>query len=190
MALLNKQHDRRVFDFNIRDKRGLTPLHYSVEKQDHELFLALIRDEWVDPLAHDTEEFAKARRCSVIFSAFHHILYNREKLPMRRLHCSDHCLLKIAAKRRKGNDGGSSGALARRKASQTSQWESQSHQSKHSSLSKARVENEGAQADDQGANFRSINQIKQSEGTMPRDQAPSWHILHPNALRKEVPSQE
>lgn len=117
MALLNKQHGRRVFDFNIRDKRGLTPLHYAVEKQDHEMFLALIRDEWVDPLAYDTEEFAKARRCSVIFSAFHHILYNREKLPMRRLHCSDHCLLKSAAKKQRGNDGGSSDTLARRKAS-------------------------------------------------------------------------
>ena len=94
MALLNKQHGRRVFDFNVRDKRGLTPLHYAVEKQDHDMFLALIRDEWVDPLAHDTEDFAKARRCAVIFSAFHHILYNKEKLPMRRLHHSDLCLLK------------------------------------------------------------------------------------------------
>lgn len=32
MALLNKQIGRRVFDFNVRDKRGQTPLHYAVEK--------------------------------------------------------------------------------------------------------------------------------------------------------------
>ena len=57
MAQLNKERGRRVFDFNVRDKRGQTPLHYAVEKQDHDMFLALIRDEWVDPHAHDTEEF-------------------------------------------------------------------------------------------------------------------------------------
>lgn len=63
------------------------------------MFLALIRDEWIDPHAVDTEEFHKSRRSSVIFSAFHHILYHREKLSMRRLHFSDQCLLKIAATR-------------------------------------------------------------------------------------------
>lgn len=63
------------------------------------MFIALIRDEWIDPHSVDSEEFQKSRRCSVIFSAFHHILYHREKLAMRRLNFSDRCLLKIVATR-------------------------------------------------------------------------------------------
>lgn len=85
MALINKEHGQMVFDFNLRDKRGLPPLHYSVEKQDHDMFLALIKDKWVDPHGLDSEDFARARRSAVIFSAFHHILYMKEKMVMRRL---------------------------------------------------------------------------------------------------------
>ena len=72
-----------MFDFNICDKRGHTPLHYAVEKQDHDLFSALINDPYINVNKYDDELFEKARRSSVIFSAFHKILYNKEKLPMR-----------------------------------------------------------------------------------------------------------
>ena len=73
-----------MFDFNTFDKRGHTPLHYAVEKQDHDLFVSLINDPYINPNEYDIEVYEKARRSSVIFSAFHKILYNREKYPMRK----------------------------------------------------------------------------------------------------------
>lgn len=85
MSKLNHEFAQPAFDFNILDKRGATPLHYAVEKQDHELFVALITDPYTDVNQVDSEELNKARRISVIFSAFHKILYAKEKLPMRRL---------------------------------------------------------------------------------------------------------
>ena len=42
MAEINKRYGQPLFDFNIYDKRGLTPLHYAVEKQDYDLFYALM----------------------------------------------------------------------------------------------------------------------------------------------------
>ena len=106
------------------------------------MFLALVSDEWIDPNAFDTEEFQKARRCSVIFSAFHHILYHREKLAMRRLNFSDRCLLKIAAMRELlGTEGcavSSSYTLAMKRGSQSSQFDNQSHYSKFESIKKTK----------------------------------------------------
>ena len=48
MSILNHELAQPAFDFNILDKRGATPLHYAVEKQDHELFLALVTDPYTD----------------------------------------------------------------------------------------------------------------------------------------------
>ena len=59
-------------------------MHFAVEKQDHEIFRALINDPYLDVNAVDTEEFFKPRRLSVIFSAFHKILYRQEKRIMRK----------------------------------------------------------------------------------------------------------
>ena len=84
MASLNTAHGRPLFDFNQREKRGLTPLHFALEKQDHAMFLALIGDQWLDVNAADTEKVDRARRSSVIFSAFHKILYQREKIIMAK----------------------------------------------------------------------------------------------------------
>ena len=81
---MNSELGRPAFDFNILDKRGMTPLHYAVEKQDHDLFLALISDPYIDVNKVDTEELNKARRSSVIFSAFQKILYCKEKLCMKK----------------------------------------------------------------------------------------------------------
>jgi len=64
---------------NIRDKKGMSPLHYAVDKQDYEMFLALIKDPYIDANSCETEDFYKPRRFSVIFSAFHKILYKKEK---------------------------------------------------------------------------------------------------------------
>ena len=59
-------------------------MHFTVEKQDYEIFKALIMDKFLDVNAVDKEEFYKARRLSVIFSAFHKILYREEKRIMRK----------------------------------------------------------------------------------------------------------
>jgi ankyrin repeat protein len=68
---------------NLRDKRGQTPLHYAVEKQDYEMFLTLLDDPYIDPNALELEQYFKPRRLSVIFSAFHKMLYRKEKHIMR-----------------------------------------------------------------------------------------------------------
>ena len=46
MVLLNRR--ARTFDINLKDKRGQTPLHYAVEKQDHEMLRVLLQDPYVD----------------------------------------------------------------------------------------------------------------------------------------------
>ena len=73
-----------MFNLNCFDKRGQTPLHYAVEKQDYEMFEALIQDPFIDANICDQHEFVKPRRLSVIFSAFHKILYRMEKFSMRK----------------------------------------------------------------------------------------------------------
>ena len=75
MVSINKHNKRQVFNLNLRDKRGQTPLHYAVEKQDYEMFQAIIQDPYVDANLPDTQDFSKARKLSVIFSAFHKMLY-------------------------------------------------------------------------------------------------------------------
>ena len=80
---LNRQHARQVIDLNVRDKRGQTPLHYAIDKQDYEMFMTLLSDPFIDPCAPDSD-FMKARRGTVIFSAFNKMLYAREKIRMRR----------------------------------------------------------------------------------------------------------
>ena len=59
-------------------------LHRAVEKQDYNTFLFLLRDRNTNVHCLDHENYNKARYYSVIFSAFHKILYSREKLTMRR----------------------------------------------------------------------------------------------------------
>lgn len=53
------------------------------------MFLALISDDWIDVNATDNEKTERARRSSVIFSAFHKILYQREKIIMIKKFASD-----------------------------------------------------------------------------------------------------
>jgi ankyrin repeat protein len=74
----------QIFDLNMRDKRGHTPLHYAVEKQDYELFRIITTDKYINVHLHDEHEFLRPRRLTVIFSAFHKILYHREKMIMRK----------------------------------------------------------------------------------------------------------
>ena len=83
-AKINRNHNQPIFNFNLRNKRGMTPLHYAIEKQDHELLFNLLRDKFIDPLIVDLENFGKPRRKTVIFSAFHKLLYQKEKLIVRR----------------------------------------------------------------------------------------------------------
>jgi ankyrin repeat protein len=68
---------------NVRDKRGQTPLHYAVEKQDYDMFLTLLDDPYIDPNQLELDNYFKPRRLSVIFSAFHKMLYKKEKHIMR-----------------------------------------------------------------------------------------------------------
>ena len=83
---INKQRGKQVFNFNLYDKKGFTPLHYAVDKHDYEMFLALLEDPYLDILKlDDTDLCMKPRRQTVIFSAFHKILYLFEKLAMRKL---------------------------------------------------------------------------------------------------------
>jgi ankyrin repeat protein len=77
-----------VIDVNLKDKRGITPLHYSIEKQDYDMFQELLYDPYIDPFAVDSD-FMRPRRLTVIFSAFHKMLYSREKIYMRRKFCQD-----------------------------------------------------------------------------------------------------
>lgn len=60
-------------------------LHRIVEKQDYNTFLDVINEGKTDVNQVDKENYNKARFHSVIFSAFHKILYNKEKFYMRRL---------------------------------------------------------------------------------------------------------
>lgn len=73
---------------NMRDKRGITPLHYSIEKQDYDMFQCLLNDPYIDPFQVDSD-FIKPRKLTVIFSAFHKILYSREKIFMRKKFIKD-----------------------------------------------------------------------------------------------------
>lgn len=72
---INRSHNSPIFNFNLRNKRTQTPLHYAVEKQDHDLLVVLLRDKFIDPLTIDFEFCVKPRRKTVIFSAFHKLLY-------------------------------------------------------------------------------------------------------------------
>lgn len=85
---LNKKYGKQVVDVNIKDKRGITPLHYSIEKQDYEMFQWLLLDPYIDPFAVDND-FMRPRKLTVIFSAFHKMLYSREKIYMRRKFSND-----------------------------------------------------------------------------------------------------
>ena len=84
MVLINQQHKSQVFDLNIKDKKGYTPLHYAVQNHDYQMFFELMQDEHIDPNIVDAQEFQKARKLSVIFSAFHKILYKKERRCMQR----------------------------------------------------------------------------------------------------------
>jgi hypothetical protein len=53
------------------------------------MFIEIIKDPFLDPFTTDNDEMEKARKSSVIFSAFHKILYNKEKYFMRRVFTSD-----------------------------------------------------------------------------------------------------
>jgi hypothetical protein len=48
------------------------------------MFLTLLDDPYVDPNELDLDTYFKPRRLSVIFSAFHKILYKKEKHLMRQ----------------------------------------------------------------------------------------------------------
>ena len=77
-----------MVNINQKDKRGITPLHYSIEKQDYEMFQLMLQDPYIDPFAVDND-YMRPRRLTVIFSAFHKMLYSREKIYMRRKFCKD-----------------------------------------------------------------------------------------------------
>lgn len=62
-----------MFNLNILDKRGQTPLHYVIEKSYYDLFIILLADPYIDIYALDFN-LMKPRRISVIFSAFYKIL--------------------------------------------------------------------------------------------------------------------
>ena len=47
------------------------------------MFAALLRDPYIDPSAPDSD-FMKPRRGTVIFSAFHKMLYSREKILIKK----------------------------------------------------------------------------------------------------------
>lgn len=48
------------------------------------MFKILLEDKFLNVHLHDEHDFVRARRLSVIFSAFHKILYQREKIQMRK----------------------------------------------------------------------------------------------------------
>lgn len=83
-ATINRETNQPIFDFNILDKGGRTPLHYAVEVKDYEMLHALLQDPFIDPSKVDTDTYSKARRGTIIFSAFHKLLYQQEKLKVRR----------------------------------------------------------------------------------------------------------
>lgn len=78
---------RCIFNLNVLNSRGHTALHYAIEKQDHELLLILLRDPYIDLFQVDEDRVCMPRRLTVIFSAFHKILYHREKLRAKALFC-------------------------------------------------------------------------------------------------------
>jgi len=88
-VLLNKKYDRAVFNLNLKDKNGQTPLHYILEKQDYELYQIVLQDKHLDVNQVNDSDFYKPRRLTVIFSAFHKVLYSREKILMRRVFHGD-----------------------------------------------------------------------------------------------------
>jgi hypothetical protein len=47
------------------------------------MFLTLLDDPYIDPNALELDQYFKPRRLSVIFSAFHKMLYRKEKHIMR-----------------------------------------------------------------------------------------------------------
>jgi len=49
-----------VFDLNLKDKKGMSPLHYAVEKQDHSMFMYLLKDANLDIWLLD-EEYLRAK---------------------------------------------------------------------------------------------------------------------------------
>ena len=53
------------------------------------MFNELIADKYIDPNIEDTIEFLKPKKYSVIFSAFHKILYRMEKFTMRKKFCEE-----------------------------------------------------------------------------------------------------
>lgn len=81
---INKEYGRPIFDFNVINARGTTPVHYAIEKHDHEMLIAILEDPYVDLRKTDEDRVCKARRLTVIFSAFHKILYQREKIIAKR----------------------------------------------------------------------------------------------------------
>ena len=66
----------------------MTALHYAVEKQDHDMYHSLMHSEFIDIFKLD-EEFLRPIQNTVIFSAFHKILYKREKLRALKLFNQD-----------------------------------------------------------------------------------------------------
>ena len=74
-----------MIDFNVLDNKGVTCLHNAVDAQDYEMFNILVSDPYIDVFKVDIFEFNKPRYLSVIFSAFHKILYKMEKIKMRKL---------------------------------------------------------------------------------------------------------
>jgi hypothetical protein len=45
---INMQIEEPLFNLNLLDKKGMTGLHYAVDKQDHDMFLALIQSSNLD----------------------------------------------------------------------------------------------------------------------------------------------
>jgi ankyrin repeat protein len=81
---INMQREEPLFNLNLLDKKGMTGLHYAVDKQDHDMFLALIQSSNLDIFQVDFL-YQRAIHNTVIFSSFHKILYKREKLRALKL---------------------------------------------------------------------------------------------------------
>ena len=45
---INKESKKPVFNFNVINARGTTPVHYAIEKHDHEMLMVILKDPYVD----------------------------------------------------------------------------------------------------------------------------------------------
>ena len=84
MIKINELKGSQIFDLNVRDKKEMTPLHYVLEKQDHQMCISLLGSPDVDIYLLDGE-FQRPKHLTVIFSAFHKMLYKKEKMAMLKV---------------------------------------------------------------------------------------------------------